>query len=107
MLTPYLLTAYKPFENYFINEGDVIDLITNGGENRLVGESFDDLNLKAIETELLQTKFIQNAEVYKDLKGTLMIIYLDGRICIMLLKRFSKTLNIGFALKADEFEVRV
>ena len=61
------------YENYFINEGDVIDLITNGGENRIVGESFDDLNLKAIETELLQTKFIQNAEVYKDLEGTLMI----------------------------------
>jgi len=61
------------FENYFINESDVIDLITKGGENRIVGEPFDDLNLKEIENELMQTKFIRNAEVYKDLEGTLVI----------------------------------
>ena len=61
------------FQNYFINESDVIDLITRGGENRIVGEPFDELNLKEIESELLETKFISNAEVYKDLDGTLMI----------------------------------
>jgi len=61
------------FENYFINESDIIDLITDGGENRIVGESFDDLDLKEIETELLDTKFIMDAEVYKDLEGNLMI----------------------------------
>jgi len=61
------------FENYFINESDIIDLITDGGENRIVGEAFDDLNLKEMETELLDTKFIMDAEVYKDLEGNLMI----------------------------------
>jgi cell division protein FtsQ len=61
------------FQNYFINESDVIDLITNGGDNRIVGEPFDELNLKEIEQELLSTKFIRNAEVFKDLEGTLMI----------------------------------
>ena len=52
------------FENYFINESDIVELITDGGDNRIVGASFDDLNLKTIEDELLATKFIQNAEVY-------------------------------------------
>ena len=61
------------FENYFINESDIVDLITDGGDNRIVGASFDDLNLKTIEDELLATKFIQNAEVYKDLEGRLTI----------------------------------
>ncbi len=61
------------FENYFINETDVIDLITDGGERRIVGESFDELKLKEIENELSNTKFIQNAEVFKDLEGNLMI----------------------------------
>ena len=61
------------FENYFINESDIVDLITDGGDNRIVGASFDDLNLKTIEDELLATKFIQNAEVYKDLEGSLEI----------------------------------
>lgn len=61
------------YQNYFINEGDVIDLITHGGENRIVGEPFDNLSLKDIENELLSTKFIRNAEVYKDLEGELVI----------------------------------
>jgi len=61
------------YQNYFINEGDVIDLITRGGENRIVGESFDNLNLTEIEKELLSTKFISNAEVYKDIEGELVI----------------------------------
>ncbi len=61
------------FENYFINESDVIDLITDGGDRRVVGESFENLNLKEIENELLNTKFIRQAEVYKDLDGSLMV----------------------------------
>ena len=61
------------FENYFINEGDIIDLISDGGDYRIVGEAFEDLNLKEIETELLKTKFIRKAEVFKDLEGNLII----------------------------------
>lgn len=61
------------FENYFINESDIVDIVTNRGENRIVGESLDDLNLKMIEMELYKNKFIKKAEVYKDLTGSLMI----------------------------------
>ena len=61
------------FENYFINESDIVDLITEGGDIRIVGEAFNNLNLKEIENTLLETKFIQNAEVYKDLEGNLLI----------------------------------
>ena len=60
-------------KNYFISESDIIDLITDGGEQRIVGELFSDLKLRAIEKELLKTKFIQNAEVFKDLGGNLTI----------------------------------
>lgn len=61
------------FQNYFINESDVIDLITNRGEHRIIGKSFEELKLKEIESELLKTKFIRNAEVFKDLRGNLLI----------------------------------
>lgn len=71
--TSIIVNIDNQFENYFINQSDVIDLITNGGEYRIVGESFEDLNLKEIETELLKTKFIRDVEVYKDLKGNLLI----------------------------------
>lgn len=61
------------FENYFINESDVIDLLTDGGRRRIVGEALDDLNLKELENDLLLTKFISDAEVYKDLEGNLLV----------------------------------
>ena len=61
------------YKNYFINESDVIDIITKRGEERIVGSSFDELNLKEIENELYDNKFIFNAEVHKDLKGTLWV----------------------------------
>ncbi len=71
--TAIIVDINNQFENYFINEADVIDLITDGGSQRIVGESFDELKLKEIESELLKMKFIRKAEVYKDLEGNLMI----------------------------------
>lgn len=61
------------FENYFINENDVIEIITKRGDLKIVGESFTEINLKALETELYQNKFIRHAEVFKDLTGRLLI----------------------------------
>ena len=61
------------YENYFISESDVIDIVTNGGELRIIGEPMADLNLKQIEKELYHNKFIKHAEVFKDLTGRLMI----------------------------------
>jgi cell division protein FtsQ len=67
------VTIDNQFENYFINESDIIDIVTNRGELKIVGEPFDDLNLKAIEMELYKNKFIRHAEVFKDLTGRLLI----------------------------------
>lgn len=75
------------FENYFINESDVVKLITDGGDRRIVGESFENLNLKEIEAELLKTKFIRDAEVYKDLEGNLMISINQSRPIARMMSR--------------------
>jgi cell division protein FtsQ len=61
------------FENYFINTEDVIGLMTNRGEVRIVGASFEDLNLKLLEQDLYESKFIKKAEVYKSISGSLMV----------------------------------
>jgi cell division protein FtsQ len=78
------------FENYFINESDVIDLITNRGEQRIIGKSFEELELKEIESELLKSKFIHKAEVFKNLKGNLLINIDQSRpIARMMSKKMS------------------
>lgn len=60
------------YENYFVNEKDVVNMLTAGGK-MFVGVRMNELDLKQIETRLKEHKFVRNAEAYKDLKGNLII----------------------------------
>jgi len=60
------------FENYFVNEKDVVNLLTSGGK-MIVGAKMNELGLRQIESRLENHKFVRNAEAYKDLKGNLII----------------------------------
>jgi len=60
------------YENYFVNEKDVVDLLLAGGR-MVVGAKMSDLDLKEIEAKLEEHEFVRNAEAYKDLKGNLII----------------------------------
>ncbi len=59
-------------ENYFIDEQDVIKLITDNSQKIVQGAPFSELNLKEMETRLKEEYFIGEAEIYKDLKGNLL-----------------------------------
>ncbi len=61
------------YQNYFINESDVIEIITDRGGRKVVGKPFGELNLKEMELALKEDKFVEDAEVYKDLNGNLII----------------------------------
>ena len=61
------------YQNYFINESDVIEIITDRGSRKIVGEPYDALNLKQMEALLREDKFVEDAQVYKDLTGNLII----------------------------------
>ncbi|UII23244.1 cell division protein FtsQ/DivIB [Fulvivirga ligni] len=60
-------------ENYYIDEQDVIALMTENGDRAIKGTDFKELNLKEIEHRVEQEKFIKSAEIYKDLKGNLVV----------------------------------
>jgi cell division protein FtsQ len=61
------------FDNYFISESDILSLVTDGGREQILGKNFNDLPLKSIEARIKGNKFIEEAEVYKDLKGNLIV----------------------------------
>jgi cell division protein FtsQ len=61
------------YDNYFISESDILSLVTDGGREQILGRNFNDLPLKSIETRIKDNKFIEEAEVYKDLKGNLIV----------------------------------
>lgn len=59
-------------ENQFIDEKDVVDLMQLDQEN-LKGVSLDNLNMKEIEKRIKSNRFVQDAELYSDLKGNLIV----------------------------------
>lgn len=68
-----LVEINNQHDNYFVDDQDVIQLITNNGMRIVQGVSFNELNLKAMEVRLQEEYFIGDAEIYKDLKGNLLV----------------------------------
>ena len=60
-------------DNFFIDENDIQMLMSDNGEQVLLGAYYKDINLKEIESRVKAQKFIQKAEIYKDLKGNLLV----------------------------------
>lgn len=59
--------------NFFIDEHDVMALMTNNGEEAIIGKYYKDIKLKEIEERVKTQGFIKKAEIYKDLKGNLLV----------------------------------
>ncbi len=59
-------------ENHFIDEEDVRKLMQFESEN-LIGASIGNVSLKEIEKKIKSDKFIEDAELYSDLKGNLLV----------------------------------
>lgn len=59
--------------NYFVDEADIMSLMTADGEEVIIGNSYDELNLKAIEQRVNKEPFIKDVQIYKDLKGNMLV----------------------------------
>lgn len=59
-------------ENQFLDEKDIVKLMQLDEEN-LKGASLDRLNLKDIEKRIKAHRFVEDAELYSDLKGNLVV----------------------------------
>ncbi|WP_243900310.1 MULTISPECIES: cell division protein FtsQ/DivIB [Hymenobacter] len=59
------------FNNYFISEREVTQLLTRNGRDRLEGSAPEALNLRALEGRLKAHSFVKDAQVYRDLSGNL------------------------------------
>ncbi len=59
-------------ENHFLDEADVLKLVNNSGQV-IKGIGIDRINLKRIEAKLKYDKHISDAQLFGDLKGTLIV----------------------------------
>ena len=82
-----IININNQYDNYFIDEYDVLEMVTNGGEDVLVGRTFSDIALKVVEDRLKNQAYIEEGDVYKDLKGSLIAnVYLRRPIARVLNK---------------------
>lgn len=68
-----VIRIHNQAENYFVDENDILRLMTANGDEVIVGTSFDELNLKNIEQRVKEEPFIKEVEIYKDLKGHMLV----------------------------------
>jgi cell division protein FtsQ len=66
-----IVTINNEFNNYFISEQEVTNLLTRNGERRLEGTPPDELDLPALEARLKAHSFVKDAQVYRDLSGNI------------------------------------
>src|SRR5436190_4645818 len=59
--------------NYFIDREEVISLMTFNNTDPVIRKKYKDTDLKTLESRIKSHKFVENAQVYKDLKGNLMV----------------------------------
>ena len=57
--------------NYFVSDAEIIRMLTGGGRRMIVGAPYESIDLKTLESELEDHPFVQDAEVYRDLRGNL------------------------------------
>lgn len=67
----YVITLKGPENNFFINEKDVMELLTKAGKGTIRGQAVTSFNLNELEQMLEKNDWISEAELYFDNKDVL------------------------------------
>lgn len=57
----------------FLNRNDVMRTLTNEGADPLLGDNYSSLNLRRLEKRLERNGLVKSCQVYRDLKGILVV----------------------------------
>lgn len=68
-----IITINNQLNNHFIDDNDIMDMITNGYTEVIEGTPYDDINVRTLENRVNNNSYVQEAEVYRDLKGNLLV----------------------------------
>ena len=68
-----LITIDNQVENYFVDEADILQLITLNGTELIEGSHINGLDLRAIEQRLVDEPFLDAAEIYVDHSGNMIV----------------------------------
>ena len=99
------------YQNYFIDENDVFELIDKSGETFLLNSDYGSLDLKSIELKIKEHRFVEDAQVFHDLHGNLTIDVKQNRPIARVLISGGEDQYIGTSglllPESDHFTARV
>ena len=61
------------YNNYFISDREIENILTQYGEQKIEGLNVNEINLKQLEMRIKSHKFVQQAQVFRDLAGNINI----------------------------------
>jgi len=68
-----IITIENQLENHFVDDNDIIDLITLNGTEIIEGAHVSKLNLREMEQRLVAEPFLNKSEIYMDHSGNMMV----------------------------------
>jgi cell division protein FtsQ len=106
-----VISIDNQINNYFIDEGDVLKMLSDGGQEKIVGASVENLSLKILEKRLKNHKFVSNTEVSSDFQGNLFVSITQSKPIARILRQDSPgayVSNVGQVLPlSDKYTARV
>lgn len=61
------------YDNFFVDENDILRLIGASEGGQIMNASLSSIDLRTLERKVRKEKYIKEAEIYKDLKGNIII----------------------------------
>ena len=68
-----VITINNQLNNHFIDDNDIMSMITNGYTKVIEGAPYSDINVRELENRVNNNSYVQEAEVYRNLKGNLLV----------------------------------
>ena len=68
-----LVTISNQLNNHFIDDNDVLAMMTNGYTETVEGATYEDLNVRELENRVKANEYVKDAEIFHDLQGNMMI----------------------------------
>ncbi len=83
------------YENFFIDEEDVMALIMQNEGDSILGDAYGRVDLDLIEDRIESHSFVEDAEVYRDLKGHLVVVATQNKPIARLISKRGESAYIG------------
>ncbi|MCS6820432.1 MAG: cell division protein FtsQ [Microscillaceae bacterium] len=68
-----LVNIHNPQGNFFLNETDVLRLLTQDNKEPILGKSHKELSLKTLEQRLKGNLFVEKCQIARNLQGDLLV----------------------------------